>query len=148
MAIRAGYTADEWQLLEFAPLWVFTAVAGADRNIDKKEMMAFAKELAESQLFKNDLAQEVLSSTGRGLDKTMPAFGADSRTIDGGLGEVADLLDAKNEADAEGFKRALILVGRNIAESSGGGILGLGSKTSEVEMKALMICCASLRLKL
>jgi len=145
MGIRDGFTSDEWQLLQFAPLWVFGAVAAIDNNIDDKEKTALAKALMESALFKNDLAREVLSSLAVGIAKVMPAWAADSRTAIDGLAEVADLLDAKAKNDAEGFKRSLLLIGRNIAEASGGGIFGLGSKTSDDEMKAMIGCAAQLR---
>ena len=44
----------------FLPLWAFTAVAGVDEDIDKVEMAALSKELAEASLFKCPLIREVL----------------------------------------------------------------------------------------
>lgn len=148
MAVRAGYTNDEWRLLEYAPLWVFSAVAGADSDIDKKEGAALAKELQEAHLYKNGLAREVLSSVLHGFSDIMPAYTADSRSIDEGLEDVASLLASKGETDAEGFKRAMLLLGKNIAESSGGGFLGIGSKVSDAEKRALVVVATSLRVEL
>ena len=40
MAFKEKYSSEEWKKLQFALLWVFDAVAGADNKIDKKEKHA------------------------------------------------------------------------------------------------------------
>jgi hypothetical protein len=147
--MQAAFTKEEWRTLQFAPLWTFTAVAGADREIDDKEMAALAKELAEAPLYKDPLVREVLSTIVNNLAQIMREYAADSRDVLGGLGEVADLLDRKVAAEeAQSFKRAMLFIGHNIAEASGGGLFGRGEKTSDEEKAALVIVAASLRIAL
>ena len=43
-----------------------TAVAAADRDIDKEEQHALAKELSEAELYRNPLAKAVLTSVYSG----------------------------------------------------------------------------------
>jgi chorismate synthase len=143
---RESYTVEEWRTLQFAPLWVFTAVAGADRNIDQKEAGALAKELSEWAQFKEPLVQEVLLSVARDLANVMTQYRTDSRDVMAGLKDVADLLDRKAmQEQVKNFKGALLLIGRNIAQASGGGPLGLGDKVSAEEKTALALIMMALR---
>jgi len=122
MATRDRFTTEEWQTLQFAPLWVFTAVAGIDNIIDREEAGALAKELSEAIRYKNPLAREVMSSVGADLQGVMQAYTADGRELLSGLGQVADLLDEKAPDQAEDFKKSMMMVGLNVARASGGGV--------------------------
>jgi hypothetical protein len=42
------FTSEEWQSLQYSPLWVFSAVAGADGEIDELELHALVKEVEEA----------------------------------------------------------------------------------------------------
>jgi hypothetical protein len=124
---------------------MFTAVAGIDSQIDEKEMQGLAKELSEAMLYKEPLAKEVFASVASDFGTVMSAYAADPRDVLKGLSDVADLLDRKGTAEqAKGFKGSVLVLGRNIAESSGGGLLHK-KKTSEAEEKALMASFAALR---
>jgi hypothetical protein len=143
---REVYTVDEWHTLQFAPLWVCTAVAGADGTVDKKEIGAVSKELSEWAQFKEPLAQEVLLSVGQDLENVMAQYQADSRNVLTGLKDVADLLDQKaTQEQAKNFKGALLHIGRNIAQASGGGLFGMGDKISAEEKTALALAMFALR---
>lgn len=119
MSHQAQHSSKEWQTLQFAPLWVFSAVAGADEEISKTEMGALAKELAEAPLFKDSLARELLMSVGSDLDHVMRDYVADSRDVVGGLRQVAKILKRRDRDHAEAFTGAMMLIGQNIAEASG-----------------------------
>ncbi|HEY4688703.1 MAG TPA: hypothetical protein VIK33_05280 [Anaerolineae bacterium] len=143
---RSLFTADEWRTLQFAPLWVFTAVAGADRSVDEKEVAALAKEIADWALYKEPLVQEILLSVALDLSNMMAQYRADSRNVMTGLSNVADVLDRKATVDqAKNFKGAMVLLGRNIAQASGGGLFGAGDKMSGDEKAALGLIILSLR---
>jgi len=143
---KESYTSSEWHTLQFGPLWVFAAVAGADKKIDDKEAGALAKELAEWAQFNEPLAQEVLLSVGNDLSNIMSLFNADTRDVMAGFRDVADLLDRKaTPQQSKGFKGALLLIGRNIAQASGGGMFGTGDKMSNEEKNALALIMITLR---
>lgn len=140
MTNRSLFTSQEWQTLQFAPLWVFGMVASADQNIDEKEFKALAKELAEAPLYKEPLVREVLMSVGTDFKGLMDAFKADSRTALSGLGDVATVLDAKATAQqSKGFKGAMMLIAKNVAEASGGGILRRDPVAAEEKTAIVMI---------
>lgn len=144
--LKESYTTSEWRTLQFCPLWVFAAVAGADKKIDDKEAGALAKELSEWAQFNEPLAQEVLLSLGTDLSNMMPLFNQDARDVMAGFRDVADLLDRKATAQqSKGFKGAMLLIGRNIAQSSGGGMFGTGDKMSTDEKNALALIMITLR---
>ena len=136
---REQYSAEEWATLEFAPLWTFTGVAGIDQSIDELEIGALAKELAEWALYKEPLVQELLLSVGQNLPETMTRYRDDPRDVLTGLKDVSALLNRKATGDqAKGFRGAMMVIGKNIAEASGSGIAGTDSNAS-IEEKAAML---------
>ena len=146
MSSRASYTSQEWQTLQFAPLWAFTAVAGVDENVDKREMAALSKELAEASLFKCPLVREVLESIVADLGTILTDYGDDPRTVTAGLGEVADLLDLRSDPDeAMHFKRAVLLITHNVAQASGDGPPG-EANVSDKEKAAIVLIAVAMRL--
>jgi hypothetical protein len=146
MTQRTNYTASEWQTLQFAPFWIFTGVAAIDGNIDKQEMAAFAKELADALLYKNPLVQEVLLSVVGDMDSIMKKYRADSRQVTDGLRDVADLVERKlTAAQAKEFKMTLLFMAKKIAEASGGGPLGLGENVSDSEKASMVLMAQALR---
>lgn len=143
---RENFTTDEWRTLQFAPLWVLTAVGSADGKVDQQEIGALAKELAEWLQFKDSLVQELLLSVGQELQSLMRLYAADTRNVFTGLQQVADLLDRKATAEqAKAVKGSLLLIGRNIAEASGGGFLQKKGKISSEEQNALVAIFVALR---
>ena len=136
--MRKSFTSQEWRTLQFAPLWVFTAVAAADGKVDEKEFEILARELSEAHLYKNRLARDVLFSVANEFTKVLPDYGADRRNIINGLKEVADILDRKmSPQDVYEFKRALLGLGYNVVESSSKGVLGFGKKARDQKHQAL-----------
>ncbi len=143
---RQFYSMDEWRTLQFAPLWVFTAISAANKKVSKKEITALAKEISEAHLYKEPLVQEVLGSVGSDFESVFREYQADSRDVMRGLSDVADLLESKAEAEqAKNFKMAVLLMGRNIAEASVGGFLGMGKKMGDNEKAALVLVASALR---
>lgn len=141
---KESYTAEEWQTLQFAPLWAFTQVAGMDDNIDEKEFQAMAKEFGEAALYKEPLVREVFGSIATDVGNVLEAYRKDPRKVEGGLVDTAKVLDEKSDPDeANGFKGSVIGVGKKVAEASGG-LLGRG-KMSEEESKALVWIATQLR---
>lgn len=147
MAMRSRFTAREWETLQFAPLWVFTMVAGADRKVEKGEVAALARELAEAHLFRNDLAREVFGSVAANFAQVWPAFTADSRDVVTGLRDVVTVLQKVSSPEAEGFKRALIFIGSKVAEAGGKGGL-FRKKDPRKAQAALVVACAILEVQL
>lgn len=142
---KEAFTSEEWQILQYSPLWVFSAVAGADGEIDAQEVHALVKEVEEAPLYKTPLVREVFSSVSVDFNNIMKKYSADSRDVSEGLGDVADLLARKIPAEeSKSFKNALIFLGINIAQSSGG-FLGFGDKVSPEEKSALSLIAAILR---
>lgn len=147
MAMRSLFTAKEWETLQFAPLWIFAMVAGADRKVEKDEIAALARELAEARLYRNDLAREVFGSVADGFQKVWPAFQADPRDVVAGLQEVVVALRKVDASEAEGFKRSLIYLGSKIAEAGGGKGL-FRKKDPKKGQAALIVACAILEVQL
>jgi len=127
-AIRKLFSEREWRTLQFAPLWVFAAVAGADSKIDKKERLTLAKELAGASICYGKLAFEVLSSVFEELPDVLREYDADSRDVANALREVDFLLSQKvTPQEARDFKEAIYHIGRLVAQASGG-IFGIGRR--------------------
>ncbi|PSB44095.1 hypothetical protein C7B67_23050 [filamentous cyanobacterium Phorm 6] len=139
------FTSEEWQSLQYSPLWVFSAVAGADGEIDEQETHALVKEVEEAPLYKIPLVRDVFASVSIDFNNIMKQYGADSRDVSEGLGDVADILAKKvSTEESKSFKGALIFLGVNIANASGG-FLGFGDHMSDEEKAAIGLIAAVLR---
>jgi len=146
MATRSNYSLKEWQTLQFAPFWIFTGIAAIDGDIDKGEMAAFAKELADALLYKNPLVQEILLSVVSDMESIMKKYRDDSRQVTDGLRDVADLVERKlDAAAAKEFKMTLLFMAKKIAEASGGGPLGTGDRVSDKEKASMVLMAQALR---
>lgn len=143
---KEQFTAEEWETLEFAPLWAFGCVASRDDNIDENEQAALCQELSDWASYKEPLAQEVFLSVNQNLMPAFSAFLADSRDALVGLEDVADLLERKvTPEQAHHFKGALILLARKIGEASGDGFSAGDGNLSEEETTAIVILAKTLR---
>ena len=132
----------EWQTILFTPLWAFTAVAGADRKIDDKELGS-----REGARRGDALPRRVRprSALGRRVGARDGDAGLRRRPTDDrrGLQDAATILDAKPPAGAaDGCKQATILIALNVAKASGS---SFGDKTSKEEKAAIGLVAAALR---
>jgi hypothetical protein len=122
---------------------MLSAVGGADAHIDEAEVSALFKELSEASLYKEQLVRDVLFSDAEQFPDLMARYQQDPRTIDRGLSQVADVLEAHVPADnGQAFKGAMIGIGGEIAKASGP---IFGSSVSVEEEAALVLCAGALR---
>lgn len=142
MALQSQFTAAEWETLQFAPLWVLAGIGTADGRLDQKESEKFSELMVRLLTANDELVREVITTLVIDLKKKMEAFKADTRKIDVGLGEVADILEAKAAAHADEFKKVMLSIAANIANASG---RLLGDKLDDREKAAFVIIAASLR---
>lgn len=144
MSYRNLFTAGEWVTLQFSPLWIFTIIAAIDGKVEKKEVMALAKELADAPAFKSELAREVFLNVGLNFDSVWPAYQRDSRNPLAGLFETRQIIEANLSAgEAEAFKRVLVFIGMKIIESDSTGFLGI-KKEKKKEKAALVLAAVTL----
>jgi hypothetical protein len=114
------FTPDEWQTLQFAPFWIFSALLGAYRNFDPLEYDSFAMSLDAASEAPGRLAREVITSVAAERDRLTAQYETDSRTIARGLCAVAALLNRAPAEEAEMFREMLILhVGVTVAKARG-----------------------------
>lgn len=132
MASKDSFSPQEWETLEKSPFWVFTAVAAADGNIDKKEQKAFKRVLQNYTEFHNDLTREILQSAGTSFDEDADY---DLSKMEDDLKKVNSILESKVSAeDSLIFKKTMIAIGIHVGNSSGG---IFSSKFSDEEVEAL-----------
>ncbi|MFH1051398.1 MAG: hypothetical protein V1779_10780 [bacterium] len=132
MAFKEKYSVEEWKKLQYALLWVFDAVAGADNKIDKKEQKALGKIVDNSGKFFNDLARELFMEVKDNFDQFHNEFEKLGVKEEQGLKEVAILLKGRVlDETALNYKKTLIAIGVLIGHSSGS---LFGSKLSDEEV--------------
>ena len=141
MAYRTMFTDAEWQTLQFAPLWAFSTVAGADGKIDDAETALLMKEVAEAPLHRGPFTREVMVSLAMDLVHVAAAYKADPRAPLAGLLEVRTLLNRIESDQAAIFKYAVMAIGKATAEASGP---VLGSKIAPVEQAAWALAAVML----
>jgi hypothetical protein len=138
------YLEGDWQTILLAPLWVFVAVGQADGPIDQKQRAALAATLERPP--PGVFPAFVFSHVRKQLDALSAARESDPRTPMLGLADVNTLLRGyPNPDEADEFRRALLVLAREIALASGGGMFGRGPKVSEREAAVIAQLRATLQ---
>lgn len=125
---------EEWELLVRAPLLVFMAVAVADGKLDKKEMAAFEKVVANVMTCATPLLRQAMAQMLPEMEYHLEQLQQQDSAAD--LARVAHILDTDFADEALAFKHSLVTIGIQIAEASGG-FLGFGNKISKEEGEAI-----------
>ncbi len=138
------FSAQEWRMLQFAVLDVFTMVSKVDgaSGMDEAEQNAFIDLLENPAIVDDPLLKELLASISTAwkhvIDAYNKQFRFDRPYFEKGFSRVKDLVDrrlAKDEGKA--FKMALAAnLGGIIANASGSGEPGMG-RLSEDELYAI-----------
>lgn len=130
-------TTADLDALANLPIVIFVAVAGADGDIDKKEIEAFYKQLAAGMLADQVILRAAALMTVANFQERMTQALTGQLDAHSTIMRARDLLHTKLARDeALEIKRALMQIGKKIAEASGG-FLGFGSKISKQEQRAL-----------
>ncbi len=135
---------EDYAALKQSPFLVFFLVAGADGKMDKKELISFAEILSDpdklSSGFLKRIAAEVISDSTAIVTNMA---NSDLNYIEE-LGILRRVID-DNLSTEEGlaFKTSLLMIGKEIAEASGG-FLGFGNKISKEEKGILALIALSL----
>src|SRR5918911_1244860 len=108
MVAERRFTADEWQTLQFAPFWVFSALLGTYRNFDPFEYDAFLRALGDAASAPGQLSSEVISSVAAAPGQVAERYQADNRTIAIGLCAVSTILNKAPSNEAALFREMLI----------------------------------------
>lgn len=127
-------------MFELAPLWMLMVVGGMDQKVDRKELKTFAQQVAIGPSHSQSFGKEVFFSIQGNISSVLVAGNVCS-PLDG-LKRVAELLERLEPAQAADFKASLLLIGKRIAESSGG---LFRKKVSKEEMAALAVAAVILR---
>lgn len=154
MTTRADYTDEEWETLKQAPVQVGVAVMAASpggllHTVEEysalldaigKGVPSDTNELvralaAEAEARELDWAEEHAGAMDQQVNRgTMQAEALES------CQRAAAILAAKtSDAEAEGYKRWLLLVGQHVAEAAKeGGVLGIGGRLVSREEDATL----------
>ena len=141
------FSSDDFEKLKQAPFLIFFLVAAADGSIDKKEVKEFMEVLSNPEFLNNPLLNRIITN----VINDIPSIISDMATKQ--LDYISELAQLKSITDnslpddeANQFKVSLFLVGKKIAEASGG-FFGFGSKISKEEKGALTAIALCLGIK-
>lgn len=137
-SLKEHVTAEEWQLLSNAPALVFLAVASADGNVDKKEKESFARLMQEIATTGSGLLQDIVVNGNMDFIGILQGMAEQSLDLPQQIHEIGKIVDRHcGKDEAFNFKMALWGMGKEVAQASGGGMLGLGKKISKEEETVL-----------
>jgi hypothetical protein len=146
--LRARFSDDEWNTLIKAPFLVFLGVAASDGKVDKKEIKEFNKQMVQAMMFDSELISTIFTDAIQQIPSMLQALVTTPIDPQAIFADVVRLLEEKvDDQQADLFKKALLFIGKNIAEASGG-FLGFGRKISKDEAVALASIAALLKIKL
>ena len=136
MSQQDRFTPGEWRTLQFAPLWMFSAVIGAYGHFDQREYRAFVQTLELATTAPGQLTREVLGLVAAAPGRLTQAYGTDERSIGVGLSQVAAVLEKAPPDEAVMFKAMLVSgIGAGVARARG----RFGRQISEEDAKTLTL---------
>lgn len=141
MSYREQYEDAQWYIMQCAPVFVLSLVAGIDGKIDKKEIKQFTQAVIEQSRNSFGFCQEMYQSIISDIEQVMRCDSS-GKTALAGLIATNVLLKKVNESDATLYKRSLVHIGNQVALSSG----GLFKKRSEQETNVLAVIIKILEL--
>jgi hypothetical protein len=138
------FSAQEWQVLQFAVIDVFMMVSQIEgaSGMDKAESNAFMDLLEKPESIENMLVRELLASIAQTWKQLLNAYKSQYRFapayFEQAFSRVKVLIDSKlSNNEAQDFKVALAIhLGGVIANASGSGAAGMG-RVSDTELKAM-----------
>lgn len=115
------YTEEEWQLLVFAPMWIYDSMGYPDVDLDDAEWEEFFERLLDR---KDAATSELTRSALAALDESWEDIDADYRRDEsdplGGLRKLADLLERREVPDiASTYTFTMVDVAFDLARVSG-----------------------------
>ncbi|MDH5674121.1 MAG: TerB family tellurite resistance protein [Myxococcales bacterium] len=127
---------DSRAVLIDGPAAVFVWVAGADGTIDERERARFDEILLSSAAPGSAELGALIEAARERAAQVLSA--PDTAAAEKLLSQVSTAAQhALAPEDAEAYRRGLIFIAERVASASGGGRLGLGSRTSEQERAAI-----------
>lgn len=137
MSYRDTYSDAEWYILQCAPVYVLAIVAGIDGKIDQKELKKFSQSIVEQSRSNFGFCQEMYQSIVVNIDHVLRCDSSGPTALKG-LIATNVLLKKLNDSDATLYKRSLVHIGNQVAESSGG-IFSKKRSQKETQVLALLI---------
>jgi zinc-ribbon domain len=113
-------TIERLHLLRLAPIWVYRAVAEADGKTDESETIALGS--FTTRVVSDDsrpaFTREIFASLAGDLVAAFDELEGDTRSVEQGLKDVSDALDADvSPEEAASFRAALVRLGAEIAHA-------------------------------
>ncbi|AJQ95462.1 hypothetical protein [Gynuella sunshinyii] len=134
---NTNFSSDDFETLKQSVFLIFFLVAAADGKVDKKELIAFIKLLSDPEKITNTLLNRIVTNVINDVPTIISEMAKKKLDYIEELGKLKKIIDNNLSAEeANSFKISLFLVGREIAEASGG-FFGFGSKISKEEKGAL-----------
>lgn len=138
---------SDTQALVDALYAVLALVGGADGEIDQGEEQRFTQMLAAAAQGEEPLRSVIATAQKNAPTRVAQAFANQEQALDKVRAALA-VADGQLPGDAaESFRQGLYRMGKALAESSGGGFLGLGTRTSKTERDALAVLAACLDIR-
>jgi len=134
---NTDFSHDDFETLKQSVFLIFFIVAAADGKVDKKELIAFVKLLSDPEKIKNSLLNRIVTNVINDVPTIVYEMAKKKLDYIEELGKLKKIIDDNlSSEEANSFKISLFLVGKEIAEASGG-FFGFGSKISKEEKGAL-----------
>ncbi len=128
---RDQYTDAQWYIMQCAPVFVLSLVAGIDGKIEKKELKSFTQAVIEQSRNNFGFCYEMYQSIISDIDHVMRCDSSGKAAL-AGLIATNVLLKKINESDATLYKRSLVHIGDQVAQTSGGLFKKRGDKETNV----------------
>lgn len=147
-AENTEFSTEDFEKLKQAPFLIFFLVAAADGKVDKKEVLAFMKVLSNPEFLQNPLINRIVTNVITQIPEIIGEMATKQLDYIAELESLKSIVEANlSEDSANQFKISLFIIGKQIAEASGG-FFGFGSRISKEEKAALAAIAICLGVKI
>ncbi len=126
---------------------VLALIAAADGEIDEKEHKRFLEMLSAAAQTDEPLRSVIKAALDHAESREAKAYASSQAAIDQVRAALRVVEQRFPPEATRSFRHGLYVMGKAIAEASGGGFLGFGSRTNQAERDALAVLAACLGLE-
>jgi len=120
MLYENNFSAQDWSVLCYVPLWVFQEVAKADGTVSIRERNSLLNEINLNEAYKSGLAKEILAVLMHNWSTVIEKFNSQPKTYQQGLTKACEILNNfSDQKEVALFKTSMFIIGIKIAKASG-----------------------------
>lgn len=143
VALSHSVTNAQWRTLQLAPLWMFSAILGRQRDFEPLELSAFWRSVDQAAAGGSGLSGAVPQSLSRDFAQFLLEFADEPRSVVTGLWDVVAILDRLDPLVSGPFRQTLMEICERFCRARG----SFGQVISRDDQRTLLLLSSLLEVE-